>query len=366
MTKVQRIRLEPEQQVGWIVLDDHYVPVQPICAYLTFLHDLGRSPNTRRATAHHLKLFWDYLRDEHLGWMEIDVPQLAAFITWLRRTDGEVASLEVKPARRTNATIDQILGAVHSFYDFHIRLKTLPELPLYRLSMPSRHQYKPFLHGIVKAKPEQRRVVSAKREQRLPKTLTTEQVQQLVDACSHLRDKFLLMLLYQTAMRVGQVLGLRHADLSVEDGTIQIVPREDNPNGARAKSRKPYLIPALPEVMRLYTDYLIEELGALEADSLPEFVFVNLWEGEVGRPMTYEAVMSLVRRLCKKTGIRFTPHMLRHTRATEWIRHKQVSLEEASSLLGHASIQTTYDTYVHLTAEDLKQALTKEGGDHAR
>ncbi len=58
--------------------------------------------------------------------------------------------------------------------------------------------------------------------------------------------------------------------------------------------------------------------------------------------------------------------MLRHTRATQWIREKQVSLEEASSLLGHASIQTTHDTYVHLTVEDLKQALAKGGEEHAR
>ena len=158
------------------------------------------------------------------------------------------------------------------------------------------------------------------------------------------------------------MLGLKHADLDVEDGTIRIVPRSDNPNGARAKTRTEYTIPALPDVMRLYTDYLIEDLGALEADALPDFVFVNLWEGEVGRPMTYEAVMSLVRRLAKKTGISFTPHMLRHTRATQWIRDKQVSLEEASRLLGHASVQTTHDIYVHLTAEDLRAALTKEGG----
>jgi integrase/recombinase XerD len=363
--KVQRVRLPKTDQAHWIVLDDAFVPIQPICSYLTFLDDLDRSPNTIRATAHHLKLFWEYLRDEHLCWTEIDVARLAAFIPWLRRSETAVISIENKPARRTNATIDQILGAVHSFYQFHMRLGTIPELPLYQLSMPHRRRYKPFLHGIVKAKPEQRRVVSAKREQRLPKTLTIEQVEALIDACTHVRDRFLLALLFQTGMRIGQVLGLKHEDLRIEDGSIHIVPRDDNPNGARAKTRNPYVIPALPEVMQLYTDYLIEDLGALEADSLPDFVFVNLWEGEVGRPMTYEAVMSLVKRLCKRTGISFTPHMLRHTRATLWIRGKQVSLEEASSLLGHASIQTTHDTYVHLTASDLREALAKGGDIHA-
>jgi hypothetical protein len=52
--------------MSWLVLDDNYVPVQPILSYLKFLHDLDRSPNTIRAAAHHLKLFWELLRDEHL------------------------------------------------------------------------------------------------------------------------------------------------------------------------------------------------------------------------------------------------------------------------------------------------------------
>ncbi|MGZ3617835.1 MAG: tyrosine-type recombinase/integrase [Ktedonobacteraceae bacterium] len=275
--------------------------------------------------AHHLKQFWEYLRDIHLCWTDIDVAQLASF-----------------------------------FYDFHIRLKALPELPLYRLSMPYRRRYKPFLYGIAKAKPEHTRVVSTKRERRLPKALTGEQVTQLIDACGHTRDKFLLTLMYQTGMRVGQALGLRHEDIAVEDGEIHIAPREDNPNGARAKTRNAYTIPAMQELMRLYTDYLIDDLSALETDVLPDFVFVNLWEGEIGHSMTYVAVMSLVKRLGKKTGIRFTPHMLRHSRATIWIRDDQLALPIVSRLLGHASIQTTNDTYVQLTPHDLKQVLMKE------
>src|SRR5262249_23304198 len=146
--------------------------------------------------------------------------------------------------------------------------------------------YKPFLHGIAKAKPEQQRVVAVKREQHKPKTLTHGQIQTLIDACTHTRDKFLLTLMYHTGMRIGQILGLKHEDLSVEDGEIQIVPRDSNPNGARAKTRTTYTIPGMEDLMSLYTDYLIEDLGALEEASLPDFVFVNLFEGEIGRPMT--------------------------------------------------------------------------------
>ncbi len=104
------MRLPDTNRLSWLVLDDDYVPVQPILAYLTFLHDLDRSPNTIRTVAHHLKQFWEYLRDLHLCWTDIDVAQLAGFITWLRRRDPAVISIEPALAKRTNTTIDQILG----------------------------------------------------------------------------------------------------------------------------------------------------------------------------------------------------------------------------------------------------------------
>ncbi len=363
--KVQRVRLPETERITYLVLDDDYRPIEPILSYLKFLHDLDRSPNTIRACAHHLKLFWEYLRDTRSDWTEVDIAQLAAFISWLRRPEPAVVSLEPQQARRTNASIDQMLGSVHGLYDFHMRMETIPELPLYRFLMLPNRRYKPFLHGIAKSKPVQIRIVSVKREKRHAKTLTRDEVQTLLEACTHIRDRFLLTLMYDTGMRIGQVLGLRHEDINVEDGEIHIVPRDNNANGARAKTRESYTIPGLLPLMQLYTDYLIKDLGALEVEALPDYVFVNLWEGDIGRPMTYAAVRSLVRRLSRKTGIPFTPHMLRHTRATSWIRDDKHSLATVSRLLGHASVETTDETYVTLTPQDLKRALTegKESDD---
>jgi integrase len=346
------------------VLDDDYLPVIPILTFLKFLEDLGRSPYTVRASAHHLKLFWEFLRDKRLDWKDIAVAHLAEFIAWLRNPQPSRVSLEVYEAQRTDATINQILGAVHVFYDFHMRMNNVPDLPLYRFLMMPNRRYKPFLHGIAKAHPVRTRVISVKPEKRLVKTLTSEQVQQLLDTCTRVRDKFLLALLFETGMRIGQALGLRHEDIKPENNQIHIVPRDHNVNGARAKSRFSYMIPRVPEsLMELYIDYLIANLNALEADHLPDYVFVNLWEGEIGRPMTYTAVMSFIRRLRKKTGIPVTPHMFRHTRATEWIRTDKLSLSVASQLLGHSSIETTHETYVHFTDEDLRKALTKGESD---
>jgi len=57
------------------------------------------------------------------------------------------------------------------------------------------------------------------------------------------------------------------------------------------------------------------EYGQIDSD----YVFVNLW-AERGCPLTYAAVHKLVERLRVRTGIEFTPHMLRHTHATDLIR----------------------------------------------
>lgn len=368
--KVQRIQLPESERVSWLVLDDGYLPVQPILAYLQFLENMGRSPNTIRAAAHHLKLFWEYLRDARVDWAAVTIEQLAAFIAWLRAPHPGVVSIGSHEPQRVDASIDQVLTAIHGFYDFHMRVKTVPELALYQfLAMPHR-RYKPFLFGIAKVKPLRRRTVRVKREQRRIKTITQQQAAQLIDACSNLRDRFLLTLLFETGMRIGQALGLRHEDIREEENQVHIVPREDNVNGARAKTTEDYHVPVEnTPVMRCYTEYLFGALNGLEVDVLPDYVFINLWAGEIGRPMTYANVESLFRRLQRKTGIHITPHMFRHTRATTWIR-EEVPLPVVSRLLGHASIQTTESFYVERNPEDLRKALSqarhkqKEGKEH--
>jgi integrase len=99
------------------------------------------------------------------------------------------------------------LGAVHVFYDFHMRLKHVPDLHLYHFLMMPNRRYKPFLHGIAKTSPMRTRVVSVQPVKRRIKTLTSEQVQELLDNCTRIRDKFLLALLYETGMRIGDYVG---------------------------------------------------------------------------------------------------------------------------------------------------------------
>jgi site-specific recombinase XerD len=107
--------------------------------------------------------------------------------------------------------------------------------------------------------------------------------------------------------------------------------------------------------MRLWSDYMHEEYRDLDCD----FVFVNLWGGEVGRPLTYSSVERIVERTQRRVGFHFTAHQLRHTYATlAW--RDGVGLEVIGALLTHRSPSSAL-IYTHPTAEDLRAVLAERG-----
>ena len=157
-------------------------------------------------------------------------------------------------------------------------------------------------------------------------------------------------------MRVGQALGLRHSDFVSRKREVHIVPRADNANRARAKVRSPVVVPVSVPLVRLYSEYMHTEYGDLDSD----YVFVNLFGGDRGRPMTYSAVHQLIGRVGARSGVSFTAHVLRHSRATDMVR-QGVPVEVVARLLTHRSSTTTSQTYVHLQAADIKDALLRAG-----
>lgn len=115
-------------------------------------------------------------------------------------------------------------------------------------------------------------------------------------------------------------------------------------------------VPVSVPLVRLYSDYMHTEYGDLDSD----YVFVNLFAEPFGSPLRYDAVAKLVTRLRARTGIEFTPHVLRHTRATELIR-AGAPIEIVSVMLTHRSVVTTSQTYVHLGVEDVRTELVRAG-----
>ena len=355
--KVQKGQVE-NGKVIWLVLDDSYLPIDPISKYLRYLDNLERSPNTIRGYARNLKLYWEYLRDNLLDWKEVNLEQLSEFIHWLRNPEPKTIPIFQKESKRSEKTINHVLTTLTSFYEFHQRLETIQGLELYHyVAQKGGKKYKPLLHHISKGNLVKTRLLKVKEPKTFPGCLSDEEVKTLINACNRIRDKFLICLLYETGMRIGEALGLRHEDMITGGkNEIVIVDRLDNVNDARAKSgsRKVHVD---QKIMKLYSEYLIEEYPE-DVDS--DYVFVVIWSHEIesGTPLKYSAIDSLFRRLSKKTGIHTTAHLFRHTHATNLIRAGW-DMSYVQKRLGHKDIQTTINTYVHLLDSDLKAEYKK-------
>jgi site-specific recombinase XerD len=338
------------------------VPVAPIERYLAYLSDIERSPNTIKAYAHDLKDWFTFLGGRGLDWREVRVEDVGQFVAWLRlppsSRDGRVGVLPSVEGHCTASTVNRKLAALSAFY-VHAARHGVDVADLLRAWWPGRGSgrggWKPFLHHVSKSAPAPGRAISLKVPRKLPRVLSVAEVQAILDACQHLRDRLLFAVLYDCGVRVGEALGLRHEDIAAAEREITVCPRV-NDNGARSKSAVIRTIPVSSELVRLYADYLHGEYGDLDSD----YVFVNLFGGQRGRPLAYPAVYDLVRRLRRRTGIDFDPHWWRHTAATRMLRDG-VPVETVSKLLGHADLTTTLAVYGHLTVEDARRVLEQAG-----
>ncbi|MGH3515957.1 MAG: tyrosine-type recombinase/integrase [Haloechinothrix sp.] len=357
---MQRVEMPASRVLSWTVLGEDDVPIEPIERYLAYLTDIERSPNTIKAYAHDLKDFWVFLRQRGLDWREMRLEDIGEFVAWLRLPpagrDGQVAVLPSVQPHVAASTVNRKLSALAAFYSHQARNGVDVGELLTTWQLPGRRGgWKPLLHHISKGKPQPRRAISVRAERKLPRVLTVAEMQSIMDACDRLRDRFLLALLWDSGVRIGEALGLRHADIAAAEREVTIVPRI-NDNGARSKSREQRTIPVSAELIRLWGDYLHCEYADLDSD----YVFVNLFAEPRGRALSYPAVYDLVRRLRRRTGIAFDPHWCRHSAATRMLRDG-VPIEVVSKLLGHSSVTTTLSVYGHLTAEDARRELEKAG-----
>ena len=235
--RVQRLVMPVTGAESWTVVDDRLVPVEPAERFLAHLAAIERSPGTVKAYAYGLRLWFEFLVARGVGWEAAEVDDVSEFVRWLRAPADNVIVLDVSASRRAESTVNRHLAAVFGFYDFHARTGVELAESLVAWRRVPRGGYKPFLHHVTAGRPIPSRPVKLKTPRRLPATLTLEEVAAILGACTRLRDRFLFALLAETGMRIGQALGLRHADFVSRRCEVTIVPRGDNANGARAKTR---------------------------------------------------------------------------------------------------------------------------------
>jgi integrase/recombinase XerD len=185
---------------SWTVVGDDGAVIVPAERYLAYLSALERSPNTVRAYAVSLRLWFEFLGRAGAGWAEAGPEDVARFVAWLRAPAENVIVLETGAGQRSVATVNRHLAAVFGFYDHHARAGVGVAGGLVAWRRVSRGSYKPFLHHVTKGKPVPTRPARLAVTRRAPRTLDAAQVAAILAACEHLRDRFLLALLAEAGM----------------------------------------------------------------------------------------------------------------------------------------------------------------------
>lgn len=108
-------------ETSWTVVDGDLRPIEPAERYLAHLEAIERSPNTIRAYAHGLRLWWECLDQRQVAWDKVGAEDVSRFVAWLRAPAENVVVLDETAARRSPATVNRHLAAVFGLYDFHAR-----------------------------------------------------------------------------------------------------------------------------------------------------------------------------------------------------------------------------------------------------
>jgi integrase/recombinase XerC len=187
-------------------------------------------------------------------------------------------------------------------------------------------------------------VRAPKPAKRLPKALSVEQVQRLLEvqadgAPATLRDRAMFELMYSSGLRLAELVAL---DLG--DGRLDLREGEVTVTGKGSKTRT---VPVGARARQALQDWI----GARAQLAAP--AERALFVGARGRRIAPGVVEKRLRLLAARQGVqgRLHPHMLRHSFASHVLQSSQ-DLRAVQELLGHASLSTT-QVYTHLDFQAL-------------
>ena len=183
---------------------------------------------------------------------------------------------------------------------------------------------------------------------RLPKPLSTDDVERLLDAASlgegavALRDRALLELLYGTGARISEGVGLAVDDLDLEQGTIRLF----------GKGRRERVVPIGRYAISAVEAYLVRGRPTLAGAGRGS---PALFLGQRGRALSRQSAWAVLQAAGERAGLadRVSPHTLRHSFATHLLAGG-ADVRVVQELLGHASVTTT-QIYTQVTVQTMRE-----------
>ena len=224
-------------------------------------------------------------------------------------------------------TIARKTASIRTFYKYLFRERYIDSNPAISLSAP-------------------------KRPKSLPKFLTTEEVEQIlnnikIDTPAGFRNRVILELLWATGMRVSELSNLNFGDLNLEENEIKVF-------GKGAKERIVLISDRAKEYLKQYINTargLLApgyDIGEVNENSP---LFINNTGYRLQNKTIRDAINSVVAKI--ELPKKVTPHVFRHSFATRLIENG-ADLRVVQELLGHAGISNT-QIYTHISMRHMQE-----------
>lgn len=194
-----------------------------------------------------------------------------------------------------------------------------------------------------------RLIKSAKKGKRLPKVLSQEEVEAILNAPDlntlwGIRDRAIIELMYATGLRVSELTELLLSQIHLDLGFIQTI----------GKGNKERLVPLGDEAIfwiHRYLDEVRPIFASKNSQSESEQLFLN----ERGKGFTRQGIWKNLNKYVKHAGLdkKVSPHVLRHSFATHLLENG-ADLRMVQELLGHSDISTT-QIYTHISKYRLQK-----------
>lgn len=177
------------------------------------------------------------------------------------------------------------------------------------------------------------KLVRPKKSKKLPTILSQEEVLKIVQITKNLKHRAIIVLLYSSGLRVGEITNLKLRNIDVSRNQIKI---------ESGKGRKDRFVVLANTFLPLLQNYL--------TTYSPKIYFI---EGEIGKRYSESSIRKFLHKSVYNAGIlkKVTPHTLRHSYATHLLENG-VGLRHIQELLGHAKPETTM-IYTHVAKKDL-------------
>jgi integrase/recombinase XerD len=364
----------------WTVLDADLRVVPVADSFLRHVR-FGRdgAESTTRSYAYSIALFLRWCAGSGRTW-QAGVERIGLFMTWLAHAlpagpgadDGGAVmagpgAVPARGARRVNAVLTAVRGmAVHAVTEGAAGGHLVPllyeiaddrDLPVEARAGDGRMSWR-------------MRARHRACEPDSPVTRAADaDIAALLAAGRSARDRLIVLLLARAGLRRGEAAGLRRSDVhlladsrllgcEIPRAHLHVVRREDNPNGAWAKSRRQRVVPLDFLTVRAFDTYQLER-SAVAAAADGDFVLVNLFRPPVGAPMRLDAINELLAAASRRAGIDppVRPHQLRHAFGSN-VADAGTGIDVVASLLGHSWVSSS-QVYVHPDRARLREAVDR-------